>query len=468
MPQEDRPNILLIVMDTARADHLSCYGHPHPTTPVLDQLAEEGTRFATAISPAEWTVPSHASLFTGTFPSRHSAVNQHRYLDGRLHTLAEVLGRLGYRTACFTNNAFISEATGLNRGFRLTDGPFRWNGSRRPTHLFWRGMRKLTQWTGRKDQGAMFTNLLVYRWLLRRWDGEHPFFLFINYVEPHMPHRWIPEPFRRRFLQLNGLEGADWRSVNMNYRAFLTGTAPMGEEDFAILRALYEAEMAYLDHRIGQLVAFLRRRGILDNTLLIITSDHGDNLGEHGLMHHAYALYETLIHVPLIIRYPPAFPAGMVVEQIVQTHDLFPTILHLAGVDEPTVWDQVQGFSLLPDHLSAHPDYAVAELMRPINEFAERYPDFDFSPFDRELRAYRTRRYKYIWASDGRDELYDLVQDPGETDNLIHKRPDVAADLRQRLLAWMEAHPIEASTVTEVPEYDEAVLARLRDLGYVE
>ena len=116
------PNILLIVMDTARADYLSCYGHPHPTTPVLDRLAREGVRFATAISPAEWTVPSHASLFTGTFPSRHSAVNQHRYLDGRLHTLAEVLGRRGYRTACFTNNAFISEATGLNRGFHLTDG----------------------------------------------------------------------------------------------------------------------------------------------------------------------------------------------------------------------------------------------------------------------------------------------------------------------------------------------------------
>jgi len=185
-------------------------------------------------------------------------------------------------------------------------------------------------------------------------------------------------------------------------------------------------------------------------------------------MHHAYSLYDTLIRVPLILRYPAAFPADTVVEQIVQTHDLFPTILHMVGIEDPQVWDQVQGFSLLPEHLPAHPDYAVAELMRPINEFAERYPDFDFSPFDRELRAYRTRRYKYIWASDGRDELYDLAHDPGETENLIDKRPDVAADLRQRLLSWMEEHPIETSTATEIPEYDDAVLARLRDLGYIE
>ncbi len=462
-----RPNVLLIVIDTARADYLSCYGCPHPTTPTLDRLAAEGARFTTAISPAEWTVPSHASLFTGTFPSRHNAVNQHRYLDDRLHTLAEVLGWLGYRSACFTNNAFIDESTGLNRGFQVTDGPFRWNGSRQPSHLLWRGMRKLTQWTGRKDQGAMFTNLLVRRWL-RRWSGEHPFFIFINYVEPHMPHRWIPEPFRRRFLRLNGLEKADWRSVNMNYRAFLTGTTPMSDEDFAILRALYEAEMAYLDHRIGQLVAFLERRRVLDDTLLIVTSDHGDNLGEHGLLHHAYSLYDTLIRVPLVLRYPKAFPPGTVVEQTVQTHDVFPTILHLVGMEDPTVWEQVQGFSLLPEHLPRRPDYAVAELMRPINEFAKHYPEFDFLPFDRELRAYRTRRYKYIWASDGRDELYDLLQDPGETDNLIHKRPNVAADLRQRLLAWMEDHPPEVSTPAHIPEYDATILARLRELGYVE
>jgi arylsulfatase A-like enzyme len=460
----NRPNIILIIMDTARAQNFSCYGYERDTTPHIDRIAHEGVLYRYAVSPAEWTVPSHASIFTGTFPSRHGAVNQHRYLDTRFPTLAEILRHQGYHTACFTNNGLVSNVTGLDRGFTVQTGVTRARRQYRRSTKVLRGWERLLSPVRRRDRGAWTLNQLIRWWIRGRSTGS-PYFLFVNYVEPHLPHRSIPEPFGSMFLP----PGTDFnaaKQINHNYRDYISGRVKMDECDFELLRALYDGDIAYLDHRINQLLTFLGSRGLLDNAMLIITSDHGENLGDHSLMHHAYCLYETLIWVPLIVRYPPTFSPGTVVESVVQTFDLFPTIMDILDLEQE---QHIQAHSLL--RLDDHPDFAIAELHRPVNDFANHgYSEFDFSPFDRELRAICTGTFKYVWASDGRDELYDIRRDPQEQMNVVNQEVAVAADLRQQLSNWIADHPHEFNTdfIHLTPEQETELLSHLHDLGYTE
>jgi arylsulfatase A-like enzyme len=290
------PNILLIVMDAARQDHLSCYGYPLSTTPNLDQLAEEGVRFANAITTGGWTVPTHASLFTGTFPSFHGARDGHPVLNEGLCTLAEVLRGCGYRTAGFTNVGWVAEATGLTRGFDTFVPVYRlWEGRSVPV-LARRLLAKLV-WmlAGRKLAGAAATNRCVERWLARG-ESARRFFVFINYSEAHVPY-WPPRSFARRFLGPLNIGFSEAQRVNQDPLRHITGAVQMGERDFAVLRALYDAEIAYLDTRLGELFGYLSKQGLLDQTLVIVTADHGENFGDHGLMSHKWCLYDSILRV---------------------------------------------------------------------------------------------------------------------------------------------------------------------------
>jgi arylsulfatase A-like enzyme len=241
----------------------------------------------------------------------------------------------------------------------------------------------------------------------------------------------------------------------------------MDGEEFEILRGLYDGEVSYVDYQIGQLIEMLESAGLLDETAIFLTSDHGENLGEHGLMDHCYCLYETLLRVPLIAHYPSVFGRGERSGAPVQTHDLFPTILELAGVREDPAWSQVQTRSLLGE---TAPRIAFAEYLEPqppLPVLRQRYPGFEGKEFDRALRTAQTNGLKYVWGSDGRDELYDLAADPAETRNLIDEQPEKAKELYAALETWLASFQHSAQD-QETVELDESTIKKLEQLGYLQ
>jgi arylsulfatase A-like enzyme len=433
---KDKPNILWIVMDTVRADHLSSYGYFRKTTPNIDKIASEGVLFENAISAAAWTLPSHASMFTGMFPSKHRTDGEHMYLSDNFHTIAEILQAYGYKTYGYSNNDLVSPETNLSQGFKtfiLTPFGKKIKKDLEDFRLINTIMHYIQNLAGKQDLGAYKTNQMVKTWIRDSYYAQVPFFIFINYMETHNPYGDTPY-FR---LYLNGsVIPAKIKDVSQNPYAYISGKVKINNEDFKILRALYDADISYLDFRMGQLFDYLRELKILDSTLLIITSDHGENFGEHHLMSHFFSLYDTLLHVPLIIRYPKTFKANSSVEKYVQTTDIFPTILDILGID----WQgakEIQGQTLVAKEKEDDLLFVTAEdgifldALRDVIILGSR--EFDASVYTRRLKAIRVGEFKYIWASDGRDELYNISEDPEELNNLIVTRPEKAKELKALL-----------------------------------
>ncbi len=429
-----RPNILWIVMDTARADALSCYGYSRKTTPRIDALAAEGVLYERAIAPAPWTLPSHAAMFTGLLARACDTSAERQFLDDRFTTVAEVLAQHGYRTFGYSNNRYVAAKHNLAQGFE----EFRAFAYGRT----WRRNLLANQFHERlrlADYGARETNQVVRRWIRQCRAAGKPFFVFINYMEVHNDYGVTPE--YRRWLP-EGVTAEQALRVNQNIWAYSAGGVKMSQDDWRILRALYDGDATYLDARIGELAGFLRAQGILDDTLLIITSDHGEHFGEHGLGGHDFSLYDELVRVPLVIRYPAAFTPGRREASLVSLIDLFPTILEVAGID----WDgkgQLQGRSLLAD---APPDGrgAVSENAMPLHvlhHVLDQHAPCDAARFLRRLKSIHAGDFKYIWASDGKDELYNVRGDPKERNDLIGQMPQKAAELKRQLEARL-GHPL--------------------------
>jgi len=492
-----RPNIIIILIDTLRADHLSCYGHSRRTSPHIDALAERGCVFEKVVSPAPWTPPSHASLFTGTYPSRHGVDRSHLILDPSLTPLPEVLKRHGYRTYGVSSNYWLSRETRFDRGFdefvhswqlvqtHGTNKPLQRQQLRQDLHLasaaeaggvkaklgdfvneqFERARQRLRRSHHLCDDGARRVNAFVHRWLPRWRRDEAPFFAFLHFMEPHIRYA-APRQYHRMHVP-RGVSDDRVQRLNQDPWKYLTGSAPMGGEEFEILRGLYDGEVSYIDYQIGQLTGMLESAGLLDETAIFLTSDHGENLGEHGLMDHCYCLYDTLLRVPLIAHYPTAFGRGRRVAGQVQTHDLFPTILELAGIGDDPVWSQVQSRSLLgdPGNRIAFAEYL--EPQPPLPVLRQRYPGFEGKEFDRALRTAETDRLKYVWGSDGRDELYDLAADPTESKNLIDEQPEKAKSLYSALETWLASFQHSAQD-QETVELDESTIKKLEQLGYLQ
>jgi arylsulfatase A-like enzyme len=316
----DAPNVLFIVMDTVRAKSLSLHGYERPTSPNLDRFAEQGLVFDHAVATAPWTLPSHASMFTGRNPDELSA-DWCKPLDGRPRTLAEELASRGYATAGFVANAYYcGKHTGLDRGFQYySDTSLASPDALRntalgrmllQTSLVKRCYGLRLQWPGRKDAAQINRELIA--WLGARRD-DRPYFAFLNYFDVHDPY-------------LAGDPGRDpaccavshWRP---NY----------SDRELAELRESYELCIERLDSQIGRLLDELRRRGSLENTLVVVTSDHGEQFGENGLVGHCNSLFRPATHVPLIIVDPRRVPAGRRVAEVVSLRDLAATVLDAAG-----------------------------------------------------------------------------------------------------------------------------------------
>ena len=419
-------------MDTARADRFPWAGYDRPTAPRLQVLATQGAVYTAAFTPGPWTVPAHASLFTGQYPSLHRTDCGSLRLPDEATTLAETLRGAGYRTLGYTANPWIGKGYNFHQGF--------------DTYVeTWRDVPDQSE-----DTGAALTNDRVLRWL--RWRQQNrearrqPFFLFINYFEPHLPYH-PPEPERSRLLGPSADPERVARLSRLGHpeeMRFIMGVSDLTAVDLAILNALYDAEIAYTDRRIGEVVDALNELGILDQTIVAVAGDHGENIGDHGMMDHKLSVHDTLLRVPMLLRYPPGVPAGGVVATPVQLHDLYPTLLALADApppaDVPIEAVTLPGAGVpTPGRKPGAP--IVAEFVGPPVEFLqvleELFPARDLARFDRRLVALRQGGYKIHWASDGRHALYNVVDDPGEMHDLAASDPGRVRGLEHLVDGWL-------------------------------
>jgi arylsulfatase A-like enzyme len=419
--------VIWIVLDTARADVLRSYGGERDTMPYVDRIASEGVLYEHALSAAPWTLPSHASMLTGLLPSTHGCHAERQWLLSKHTTIAELLRENGYATYCYSNNWYLASSRNLDQGFDKLD-VFPIGRTPRRGLLF----ETVKAHLDKADLGAKETNRRAISWIDASLSRKAPFFLLLNYMEIHSPHGTTPE--RRRWID-PALPESAIQGISREGGWYALGRAKQTPETFATLQALYHGDATYLNRYIEQLLEHVRQAGALDNTLLIITSDHGEEFGEHKLFKHAFGIYNTLLHVPLIVRYPKRFEPGKRVSDLVTTLDIFPTILDVTGV----AWegaDALYGRSLLQPPPADETRYAVSERYLPypwgeVKLFAtgsERLPKLF-----RRQKCIQDLRFKYIWNEDGDDELYDLASDPMEQKNLIEAMPDKARDLHGRL-----------------------------------
>lgn len=407
---EAAPNILLIILDTVRAMNLSLFGYGRPTSPNLTAIASEGTVFSQAYSTSPWTLPSHASMFTGRYVHDMSA-DWLVALNDRWPTLAEVLGQAGYRSVGISANTdYASREVGLGRGFvHFEDYPLTLPHILRSTPMTRMVARNRTLRRALGLDGGfgrrlapVITDRLV-RWLDRH--DERPYFAFLNYYDAHRPY-WPPEEYRQRFVP-DG-EGYDSRP---NRRAEPGDDTLPEKTDWAI--NAYDGSLAYLDDQIRILLQTMEESGLLDNTLVIITSDHGEEFGEHGVFDHGNSFYRQAVHVPLIIRFPGHVPAGSRIDTPVSLAALPATIMELIGLEK----HPFPGHSLAPLWQSPGrpgPQSPVVSEVRKVVRQPEWYPASQGN-----LAAIVKGPWRYIRNLEtGVEELYDYRLDAVEARDL--------------------------------------------------
>jgi len=456
----ERPNVLLVVLDTVRADRLSSYGYERPTTPEIDSLARDFVRFDEFYAPSPWTVPSHASLFTGLYPIEHGATQEHAELDGRFSTLAEILRDEGYETWAASGNPFMGPAANLDQGF----GTF---------VEAWRG----TPIT--RPEGAPHPVNQGFERFLETRDEERPFFAFVNYMDAHEP--FVPPPSHTdRFLRGELPREQALALGNRGWRRHWS-ESPFTQQQLAVLSDLYDAGLSQLSGYVGQLIGLVKRRDLYDDTLIIITSDHGEHFGENGAVGHFFSLYNTALRVPLLIRAPGA-TTGRVERRKGQSVDLFPTILAASGVD-PSRFDHRGQDLLNPEtrRTSVFSEYYYpAQVLGLFSPEVRARESARLAPHLRRQRAVQAFGYRLLWSSDGRHELYHVARDPGETRNLLAAESlDPGAQeflrlLEEELSAY--APPADRGPGPTPPaagsplshELDAESIEALRAVGYIE
>ncbi len=487
-----KPNVLLVVLDATRFDYCSCYGYRRATTPALDRLAEEGTLFENAIAPAPWTLPAFASIFTGLFPSQ-TGIYTTRRLSPEYTTIAGVLAEHGYRSFIATSNSWLSPDFGLVHDFDTVHKLWQ----------IWQAEDDVTSVNVIQRAGAdkniylaaiqhylfsphAFQNIINYFYYhvsqrvdmgasrilkpFKRWVSTQtgPWFAVLHYMEAHLPYQ-PPRAWWQRFARdpeiVQRLRTADQRRLFWRHNA---GVEQLSTQELEAWQDLYAAEIAYQDAHLGRLLEWLRETDQYDSTCIIVVGDHGENLGEHGLLNHQYCLYETLIHVPLVIRYPPIFRQSERVQTPVSTLDIYRTIMNVTGVTSPCQED----YSLIPG--SKPRPFIISEYGAPSTPPRSVLSKYGLLPqhlqrFERGLTSLRTERYKMIVGTDGTHELYDLHLDPGEMEDISAHRPKLVEELKNQLQVWWQQHdtgPIgQPATTVKV---DPVIAERLRALGYLE
>lgn len=422
-PPPGAPNIVFITLDTVRADHLSSYGYSRPTTPNIDRFARTGVLFENAIAPSSWTLASHASMFTGLLPQQHGA-DWAVPLAQSPWTLAEILRSQGYQTASFVaNELYLQKGWGVAQGFeRYVDERSTLSHNLSETLVGTAIVQPLYRSFSHYDyfdrENAGQLNQRVFRWLRR--NPQRPYFLFVNYFDAHNPY-FPPAPYNRRFGQLTSdVAGRLFMSTRTEDDS--VHFSPVDRES---LMAGYDNSLAYLDSQVENFLAFLRQSPQWGNTVVIITSDHGEQFGGHGSYEHGRNLYRGVLRVPLIIS-GPGIPQGVRIGQLAATRRLFSTVLDLAGHGS-TLFSRTSLARFWDTNFTPAPaDSAVVSQLVPFNDFSAQ----------RGAVSLTTPEWHYILHRDGRQELYSLATDPKEHENLAAAPGEKARleELRSRLV----------------------------------
>jgi uncharacterized sulfatase len=523
-----QPDILLIVLDTLRADRLANYGYHRNTAPHLNAFTEKSVSFKRAISPAQWTVPAHASIFTGEYPTTHMTTQIYdRHPEGE-RTLAELLRDHGYATVGFCNNPLLGVVdNGLDRGFEafynyggtLPDRPP--VGESRPNvfsksaqHVL-RQIRKLIapiqDAFARSD---LLLEIALHPWIVPLWQShinfkgnsaqsihdivgylrtrrrhgrERPLFAFVNLMETHLPF-YPPARFTRRFAPYHrkDREARDFmRAYNHeHYRWMVPLREPLTELQDRIINDMYDVEIAYEDHLLRSLYEYLDQPEVRDNTLVIITSDHGEGMNNHNFVGHSLVAYDDLVHVPLIVRYPRQYPENVEVSTPVSTRRIFHSALNAAGITDAHhgnghgkhVNIDVEGLSLARalDDSDTEQGRVLTEAYVPdtlIRLMKNGDPDAIESYRCHQMRrAVYQDQYKLIKVGDTPDELFDLAEDPGENRNLLSEYPELVTEMATLLETFVigseNRRPTHETEQLDLEE-DSELTERLKGLGYL-
>ncbi|MGD8395259.1 MAG: sulfatase [Candidatus Eiseniibacteriota bacterium] len=426
-------NVVLIVIDTCRADHMSLYGYARSTTPHIDSLAARGVRFDRAHAQAPWTLPSFASLFTSQYPSEHRAggrFGDFRRFDTATRTLAEELLDHGIATAGIANVTWLEPKFRFSKGFQIYD-------------------YRTTDATNTGHRTAEATTAAALAAVDRM---PEPFFLMAHYFDPHVRYE-PPAPFDTLFTgDYDGPYGKGFGNTDQVV-ALRNGTLELDAAARRHLAALYDGEIAFTDAQIGVLLAELRRRGIAGRTLVVVTADHGEEFWDHGGFEHGHSLKEHQIHVPLVWSGAGVEAAGTVVEQPVESIDIAPTILDLLGLEPPLGF---RGASLQPWLEGRVPGEAAA---------AEPVVFSEAVLWGDARQSLIAGHHKLIVNLEQHtQELFDLAADPGERRDLAVVAPDRVETLRARLLAVRPR--TAAGREAETVDLDPDMLERLKALGY--
>ncbi|NUQ83852.1 MAG: sulfatase [Anaerolineales bacterium] len=406
----DAPNVIVIVVDTLRADHLSSYGYDRDTSPFMDSLAAEGVRFENAISPSSWTQPVHASMLTGRYTYETQAETQP--LDDTYPTIGEVMQASGYRTGGFSaNTLFFTRRQGHGRGFMHFEDNYQsvpdafFNSSLYGYIFDFYGLRKVLNYEGVPTRVlASDINRSVLDWIDR--DTNKPFFVFMNYFDVHDPYT-PPEPYRSKYASVPN-PGGLVNGFMERYAPSLTPEQIRSEID------AYDGSISYVDDQIKNLFGELETRSLLENTIVIVLSDHGESFGEHGLLQHSASLYLDEIHVPLIVWNPAYIPAGKTIDAPVSLTSLPSTILSLVNAKD----NPFPGPSLATLMFS---DEIPADWPDPISELAKMEGAAEVNPSTHgAMKSVVGAEMQYIHHEAFGEELYNWREDPQETNNLVN------------------------------------------------
>lgn len=475
----EKPNIILIVMDAVRYDHLSCYDYEKETTPNIDELSDKGILFMNAFSTSAWTPPSLASIFTGKYPSHHQVINPNLYLHEHNVIITEILQTQGYKTFGANIPVQINSLRGYNKGWDIFWEPYRDRFFKKIPYFFKFFFENLIKehWKNIFFNKHIFDELkynfqsyltinIVKKWI-KKLDKKTPFFLYMHFLEAHSPYYPLQRfkiKFEKQIFSILDMKKIRFIADKGRWD-YIAKEIELFENEFDLLKSWYDAEISYIDYRLKNFFEFLEIEDLEDNTIIIITADHGENFGEHHLMDHQYCLYDTLLHVPLII-YNPRLRARKIFN-IVSLVDIFPTILNLAGLKINNEKYNIDGISLASFVDKKYHDYIYGEYGKPnIEIYKKLYPKYDYSIINIEKKCIRSQKYKYIISSNGIEELYNLLEDPFEKKNLIEKYPKISKKMKEKIYKTLGYFKEKEINIKDIKE-DEIIIKRLRDLGYI-
>ncbi len=426
--KNNRPNLLIISIESLRADHVGAYGYSRDVTPNIDKLAREGVLFKNAFAQSSWTKPSVASTLTSTYQSVHKIRNPRAYGKGKAQepkklpglretfpTIPEFFSSKGYRCYGWTQNKHLWGRYGFERGFRIYDAA----------------------------SGEDYEILERVKGVLE--SDYKPWLIFIHLMSPHFEYA-PPEEYRKydEHPDAVSITPSNWKKICNNQLDF-------SKKDVQHNISLYDGEIAYTDHLIGRIMSKLETEGLKENTVVVISGDHGEEFTEHGCVTHGTSLYEELIRVPLIMA-GPGREKGMEIDELAQNIDIFPTLARLCDLEPP---ESLQGLDLLPfaeGQVSGRPGkYVYSELG--------------------EIHAISGNRFKYIYNEEnGQEELYDTIEDPAEKNNLtdVEFYSGLKHGLASRLKKWLDkneklSEKMGGSRRVKTPE---RVIRDLEALGY--